>query len=167
MKLGRLQELARDEFAKHGLTNWTFVFDRGITRFGQCKFASRTISMSRQLSEANTEAECLNTLRHEIAHALVGPRVGHGAAWVRKAREIGCDGQARYSGTQVATIEGAWIASCKRCGMTSRPSHRRNSKLCCGKCARLRGEWIPLDWKPNRAAGTVKEPLNVRPRWDI
>ena len=31
-----------------------------------------------------------DTILHEIAHALVGPRHGHNAIWRQKAREIGC-----------------------------------------------------------------------------
>jgi SNF2 family DNA or RNA helicase len=37
------------------------------------------------------DAELINTIRHEVAHAIVGPGHGHNEVWADKAREIGCD----------------------------------------------------------------------------
>ena len=44
------------------------------------------------LSKKNLK-EIKNTILHEIAHALVGPKHGHNEIWKQKALEIGCDAE--------------------------------------------------------------------------
>jgi hypothetical protein len=42
-------------------------------------------------------SEILDTILHEIAHALVGHKEAHGPVWVAKAKEIGCSGCPTHS----------------------------------------------------------------------
>lgn len=49
-----------------------------------------TITLNRYFAEHGSRADVLETLLHEIAHAIAGPGLGHGAEWQAIAREIGC-----------------------------------------------------------------------------
>lgn len=121
----------------HGLldSGWSFKFDNAKTRFGLCVHTTKTISISRPLTELNSEAEVADTILHEIAHALVGPDVGHGAEWVRIARSIGCNGE-RESPDGTVTPTPPYRATCGTCG-THWDRHRRSRySMACPRCCR-------------------------------
>jgi predicted SprT family Zn-dependent metalloprotease len=71
-----------DEF---GLSGWTLEFRPFWKDVARCVKYVRggSIQMSRRHTLANTPDEVEDTLRHEIAHALVGPELGHGPEWLR------------------------------------------------------------------------------------
>lgn len=72
--------------------DWTFAFDSSVTRLGLCSHRRKTISLSLHCTAVNTEEIVVNTILHEIAHALVGSGHGHNQTWKEKAQEIGCNG---------------------------------------------------------------------------
>ena len=81
MKLDDAARLARTLMDYHCLGTWVFRFDRAIRRFGCCNWTTRTISLSAVLTRSNTDEQIRDTILHEIAHALAGPRAGHGKLW--------------------------------------------------------------------------------------
>ena len=87
------RELARGLMDEHGLHRWSLIFDSAKRRAGLCRYDTRTISLSRPLTALYSADEVRETVLHEIAHALAGPKAGHGPAWRRVAREIGATGQ--------------------------------------------------------------------------
>lgn len=119
---------------EHGLDDWVIVADRAKTRAGVCRFAQRQIGLSAPLTALHTEAEVLDTILHEIAHALVGPQHGHDAVWRAKAREIGCSGE-RCVSADSPRVPGDWVGLCPAGHEKSR--HRAPTRLMsCGQCAR-------------------------------
>jgi predicted SprT family Zn-dependent metalloprotease len=53
--------------------------------------------MSRLLVSLNDKREVRETILHEIAHALAGPKVrAHGREWGEIALRIGCNGRRCY-----------------------------------------------------------------------
>lgn len=84
--------LLRTNLDKNGLTDWNIRISRAVKRLGSCQYSKKTISLSSNFIETGTEASILNTILHEIAHALC-PGDGHGAKWKAKAIELGCDGK--------------------------------------------------------------------------
>lgn len=79
---------------------WRFRYDVASERGGCCRYLDRTISMSRWLVTMWTEEAILDTLLHEIAHAmgreehLVPPgSASHGIEWRLLARSIGSRGE--------------------------------------------------------------------------
>jgi predicted SprT family Zn-dependent metalloprotease len=133
----RVRQLAQELLLRHGLADWTFAFNRRKRSLGFCRYATRTIELSIYLVEHNGADEILDTLLHEIAHALVGPGHGHGPAWKRKCREIGARpvrcGQADMPA-------GRWRARCEGCG---KRFHRYR------KPKRMKG-WFCLGCGPER-----------------
>ncbi len=101
--------------AEHGLSDWAFQFDRATKRFGVCSYTRRTIGLSKRLTLANSEEQCMDTVLHEIAHALVGYGHGHGPVWKRKAAEIGARPVACIQATEIVVV-GNYKAYCAGCG---------------------------------------------------
>lgn len=83
MQLQRALELAEEELKKHEprTLGWRFEFDAAERRFGCCFYVKKLITISRVLTELNSEEQFLDTLRHEIAHAIAGFKAGHGHDW--------------------------------------------------------------------------------------
>ena len=94
----------------HGLDDWHFRFDRATRRFGCCNHKSKTISLSGHLVSLNDKRDVRDTILHEIAHALAGPKVRpHGREWRQIAIRIGCNGRRCY-GHEVLTSSQAAVA---------------------------------------------------------
>jgi predicted SprT family Zn-dependent metalloprotease len=112
MDLLEARNIATNLLLKHGLKSWVFDFDESKRRFGACHFKTKRITLSRHLVSLNDKEIVINTILHEIAHALVGREHGHNSIWVAKAREIGCTGDRCYDSSVVATPPHKYIGSC-------------------------------------------------------
>lgn len=133
MRLEDAEAMARTLMDRHGLRDWTLAFDRARTRAGQCRYGPRVISLSAPLTEQHAEAEVRDTVLHEIAHALAGPRAGHGPAWRRTALAIGCSAT-RCLPEDAPRIEGEWRGTCPAGHVTTQ--HRRPRRVrSCRRCA--------------------------------
>ena len=97
MELSSVQLLADRLLNEHELfeKGWRFNFDRAKRRAGSCRFSKKEITLAKAYAEQEELNEIKNTILHEIAHALVGPKHGHNEIWKQKALEIGCDAE-RY-----------------------------------------------------------------------
>ncbi|MDH2414740.1 SprT-like domain-containing protein [Nocardioides sp. CER19] len=132
MDLARARELAHVLMDEHGLVGWRFELDRAKRRAGVCRHGQKVIGLSAPITRLHPEAEVRDTLLHEIAHALAGPRAGHGPAWVATARRIGCSGE-RCVPEEAPTVPGAWVGVCERGHSVDR--HRRPERvLLCTLC---------------------------------
>ena len=69
---------------------WKIKFNKSKKNYGLCDGSKRVIYLSKTLLKISTEEEVLDTILHEIAHAIVGYGFGHGKKWKEKAIEIGC-----------------------------------------------------------------------------
>ena len=134
MEVTRALSTGRRLLREHGLDDWTIVADRAKTRAGVCRFTRRQIGISAPLTTLHSEEEVLDTILHEIAHALVGPHHGHDAVWRAKAREIGCTGE-RCVSSDSPRVSGDWTGRCPAGHEKTR--HRAPTRLMsCGECAR-------------------------------
>ena len=111
MEVTRALATGRRLLREHGLHDWSIVADRAKTRAGVCRFAKRQIGLSAPLTTLHSDDEVLDTILHEIAHALVGPQHGHDAVWRAKAREIGCSGE-RCVSSDSPRVPGDWVGRC-------------------------------------------------------
>ena len=91
MNLSEAQHLAKALMKDFGIEDkgWRFAWDNAKRRHGQTRFSTKTISLSRPLTQINEDAVVENTIRHEIAHVLAGPSHGHDATWRAFARQCG------------------------------------------------------------------------------
>lgn len=95
MSLAEIQtlghQLLREHEVKSGLeSGWQFGFDLAPSRGGICKYNEKQLSLSITYCLRASKAEIIDTILHEIAHAIVGHRHGHDAVWKAAAARIGC-----------------------------------------------------------------------------
>lgn len=94
-----VKQKTEEPLKQHGLNGWKFEWLKKMNKFskaGCCNYKTKTIKISPTFVELNDDDEVMNTILHEIAHALT-PRHHHNKFWKRKAIEIGCTGATHYS----------------------------------------------------------------------
>ncbi|MDF2093065.1 SprT-like domain-containing protein [Knoellia sp. 3-2P3] len=124
--------LARELVAAHGLRGWTVGLDRAKTRAGACHYGKRLITLSGPLTRLHSEADVRDTILHEIAHALVGPKHRHDEVWRATAVKIGCTGQ-RCVPPDAPKVAGDWLGTCPAGHEVHR--HRRPQRpQSCSRC---------------------------------
>lgn len=139
MELERAQILARTLIARQGLHDWTFAFNRRHRALGLCIFDDRRIELSRHYVERHDEPEIRETILHEIAHAIAGPRAGHGLAWKAACLRLGIAPRVRG---EAQMPEGRWRAVCPGCGDVHHRYRRplRGRTYYCRACGAERGK---------------------------
>jgi len=130
VELNKAASLARSLMDEYGLHNWTFVWDQAKRRIGQTKHAPKTISLSQPLTLINPQSIIEDTIRHEIAHALVGTRHKHDIVWRRKAVEVG----ARPFASKKANAAPAPYTLVCAAGHKLERYRRPNRELSCTRC---------------------------------
>jgi predicted SprT family Zn-dependent metalloprotease len=145
-RMAAVQQTALVLMARHGLRDWAFRFNRRKKAMGMCFYHQRRIELSIYFVQRNGPEEILDTLLHEIAHALVGPDHAHDAVWKRKCIEIGAR-PVRCGNANMP--EGRWKSRCRSC---SRDYHRhRKPKRMKGWFCRFCGpERGGLVWRKER-----------------
>jgi len=114
MNMFHTEILANELLFLHGLEKqgWKFKFDRAKKRFGMCNYTSKTISLSKHLTEINSEEKVTETILHEIAHALAGHSAGHGQKWKETMIYLG-QNPTRCYGNEVKTPPLKYTGRCK------------------------------------------------------
>jgi len=118
MDVKELEALAAREMSKHGLRDWTFGLADTKRRLGVCKFRTKRIEIAEYYARNSPPETVLDTLLHEIAHALAGPAAGHGPAWKAIAARLGATPRACETTDQAVLKPGDWQATCPACGKT-------------------------------------------------
>ena len=126
-------------------SRWTFGFDLAPSRAGVCRYNESRIDLSVSYCLAASRAEIEDTILHEIAHAIVGPRHNHDAVWKAKAREIGCIGERCH---RVQHSVPKWVGECG-CGQQwfrQTLQRRMIGNRICAKCEGM------IEWRRNVSA---------------
>ena len=118
MNLEELAEIASEQISKHGLRGWTFAVANTKRRLGVCKFRAKRIEIAEYHARNNPPAVVLDTLLHEIAHAIAGPRAQHGPAWKAVAIRLGATPRACDTSPQTVVSPGDWQSTCPSCTKT-------------------------------------------------
>ena len=86
-------ELTRQELNKYGLNQWgvRLTTDADKPFLGLCMYNDKCIVLNAHHIDIHHDKDVINTIKHEVAHAIVGPFHGHDDVWADKAKEVGCD----------------------------------------------------------------------------
>lgn len=133
MDLRDAYAMAEDLLDHHGLREWTVAYDGAKRRAGICRFDRHEIGLSAPLTQLHDEHDVRDTILHEIAHALAGPRHGHDEVWRGIARRIGCSGE-RCMSTESPQVAAAWLGVCPA-GHTLERHRRPERVLTCAHCS--------------------------------
>ena len=136
-RLSNCVAIAEALIQEHGLDGWSFQFDSAQKRAGACVVTTKVISLSRFYCIQAGDAQIRDTILHEIAHALAGPKHNHDATWKRIARSIGCTADRCHT---VDFAPAKYIASCSRCGWGQKRNRRLRGGVCrtCGQLVTYR-----------------------------
>ncbi|MDH6238071.1 SprT-like domain-containing protein [Cryobacterium sp. CG_9.6] len=132
--LVRVRHWAHALMALHLDPSWSFAFDNAKKRAGQCNFTHKRISVSRYLASRYDDDDVHQILLHEVAHAMAGPRAGHGPRWKKLAHDLGYDGKRTHDG-EIADELAPWVGSCPA-GHTHYRYRKPTRPLSCGLCGR-------------------------------
>jgi predicted SprT family Zn-dependent metalloprotease len=128
MHLSEFRKITRAKLDAYRLTDWVFEYNNNKRRLGVCKFRHKRIEMQAYYVLHNSDSEIMDTLMHEIAHALVGPGYNHGPVWQAKAIEVGAIPTACNDNPDLELQEGNWITVCPNC-KKEHHKHRRPKRL--------------------------------------
>lgn len=115
MDLKELETIARTEMARYDLNGWTFGLAATKRRLGVCKYRTKRIEIAEFHAANNPPSIVLDTLLHEIAHALAGPAARHGPKWKAIAVRPGASPAACDDSPETAHSPGDWQATCSTC----------------------------------------------------
>ncbi len=95
MQIYEAIRLGNESLAKWELIGWKVKINNRLTRaLGRCCYTTKTIELQGRYVKDNTVEQVTDTILHEIAHALAGPRAGHGMEWKMWAVRVGATPQA-------------------------------------------------------------------------
>jgi len=124
--------------------DWTFGFDNGRRRAGLCSYTDKKITISKYLSLVHSIDDVKQTIIHEIAHALSGPKEGHGKKWLATAKRIGYRNET-YTGEEIAKKYAPYFGLCP-----NGHQHYRYQKpkllYSCHICAKGFNRQYMIDW---------------------
>ena len=114
-ELHQADRLIQDQMVRqkvyHGLADeWSATFDLAAGRAAICYFKEKLICLAVSYCMTAPEEELIDTVLHEVAHALVGPQHNHDRVWKLAARRIGCTAERCTAVTHTA---GKWIGRCQ------------------------------------------------------
>ena len=89
VRLKHTADQARELMDRHGLDEWALRFNGARKKLGECRPLQKLILISRVHALSGAPGQVTDTMLHEIAHALAGPKAGHGPAWKAIARRLG------------------------------------------------------------------------------
>jgi predicted SprT family Zn-dependent metalloprotease len=149
MELAEAQHIANNLLHQHGLTErgWSFRFNRNKRRLGVCKQDDKRIELSQYYVERNDREHVIDTILHEIAHALVGTQHGHDDVWKSMCIRIGATPSSCSNSAKMP--EGYWQARCPGC-FTVFNRHRRPRRLrgrYCVACGPEKGQLVFRDMR--------------------
>jgi predicted SprT family Zn-dependent metalloprotease len=131
MNIYQILDLANATIAEYGLYGWKAELDNGKKRAGACHYSRRVLSFSQHILPNASDEDVLETIRHEVAHAIVGHSAGHGPAFKRQLIEMGGTGRRTHS---MATPELRWKATCPTHGAIgtrrTRPQGQHTHRRC-------------------------------------
>lgn len=92
MTIEQAQKIMNDLFIEHRLLGWKFeiISTRSKRNIAWCNESRKLIAFQDRYFFAMTYNQVMDTLLHEVAHAIAGHKAGHGPEWREVCRDLGC-----------------------------------------------------------------------------
>lgn len=157
-------KLARKPMDENGLQYASLKEIKTRTALGKCHQGFGGLTSEIRLSSLSlplcSDAEIVNVITHEMAHALVGVRHGHDNVWRRKHIELGGNGERLFHTDDTKHYE-SQISMYKYVGTCpnghKHPAQRLPSKEhSCGSCSRKFDRRYLIEYKLNDGSYTPK-----------
>lgn len=81
-----------DVLKEQGLDHWVVSSSGGRRTIGMCDYRNKTIILSKHHLTHDSDEDIIDTIFHEVAHAL-NPLDGHGSKWRKTAKRLGGTGE--------------------------------------------------------------------------
>lgn len=141
MEDSKILELGNKYRQMYGLRDWTMKINNRLRNTaGRCMTGRRVIELSGAVMRQWEVADVIDTILHEIAHALTPKDKGHGAEWRAKCLEIGAKPERTYGAD--LPVSTRFQSKCIACG-TTEDRARRTAGAKCLSCFK------PLFWLDN------------------
>lgn len=137
--------MARQCLDANGLTQWGVRLDRAKRRAGCCHYRAKELSFSAALGQLYTRQQMQEVVWHEVAHALAGPRAGHGPKWKRTVVSLGGTPR-RTLDPQAAQVPPKWVGVCPN-GHTVGRLRRPRVEQSCYECSHRFDRRFLLVWQ--------------------
>lgn len=155
--LANVQRVTRALMDHYGLESvkleWSSSRRRIGTTYSYHNQPAYKISLSRPLFAHMTPEERMNTITHEIAHAIVGCGHGHDYVWELKHRELGGDGKRCSTLELSADVEAKiykWTGRCPNGHTQSRAARSEKMfRTSCAKCSPYFNPEYKFVWTQN------------------
>lgn len=137
----QVTQLAQSLMSEYNLNwpAWGFRLSRHKLAIGRCeynRYNGGTLIFSKNFLHLS-DAEIRDTLLHEIAHALCGPRAGHGTRWKSMCVKIGAKPDEFADLKNEDKVEFKWTGVCINKHTVSRHAlTEKGKRMACGKCCR-------------------------------
>lgn len=145
----------------HNLEGWTVIFENVLSRAGQCHYGRKTISYSTPFMLHASAEDRMNTVYHEVAHAITGQGHGHDYVWRRLFVRLGGNGKASSEfPDNVFTPENfSWIGTCPTCKDKTGMNRAPQTVWGCARCPKsVATQFRVYDWAKR---GVPMAPENI------
>lgn len=134
MDIEKCKKLALDTMNIHGLldSGWKLKLMRSKTCVGKCSHKFKTIFLSRDYIECNSEKEIYNTILHEIAHALRPAKEHHSKEWRELFIKIGGNGRIK---SDARMPKGKYSYKCPKCDTRYEKYRGKLTTYICRNCS--------------------------------
>jgi predicted SprT family Zn-dependent metalloprotease len=137
-----LAESKMSEFLNTSI--WSFGWDSAKRRLGVCKYDEQRISLSRYLIDLHPLEDVRQVILHEVAHAMCGPRVGHGRKWKDTATKLGYRHE-KISGEEIGNATARYAGVCPN-GHNSYRHRKPKTQLSCSRCSNRFDRRFLITW---------------------
>lgn len=107
---------------------WRMEWNNAPSTAGMCKYSTKTLVFSRPIARLVDREEFIDTVTHEIAHAMVGPDHGHDKVWRNQHIAIGGTGARVWSDPHIAASLSKWEITCSTYGCRFKAHRNRISQ---------------------------------------
>jgi predicted SprT family Zn-dependent metalloprotease len=152
-KIQELEKIAIQRMQEFNLLEegWFFEWSKKKRSLGDCNHGKKRIRLSEYFAGLVSTEDLIDTINHEIAHAIVGRGHGHDHVWREACIKTGANPERIANKQIIGERKFKWTGKCPSCGGEhNRYRLTRSAKTAsCGKCTKSFDPNLRLIWVEN------------------